>query len=804
MQKIYSRVLNLLRWAFFGLSGLVGLIAIAGIFIHTYLHRSLPQIDGTMEVSGIDLPLTIIRDDYGIPHIRGENDRDIFFGLGVVHAQDRLWQMEMTRRIAQGRLAEVFGSFAATADIYLRALNLEGAAISALASLPPATVDKLEAYADGVNAILEKKDRPLPPEFFLTRHRPEPWAPKDSVLLVKFLALGLSGNVFSEVIRTRLLDQLSEQQLAEFLPPSPNNWSTLKDLYAQTGIQHLFAQLPPPPLSAASNNWVVSGKHTQSGKPLLANDPHLGLSAPSVWYLAHLGFSDGSVIGGTMPGMPAVLTGRNEHVAWGLTTTGADTQDLYIEQVNSADENEYMAPGGYRPFETREETIKVRFGADRAVTLKESRHGPIVPTEGFLKDLKLANHVLALSWTALRDEDQTVKGGIDVMRARNWKEFRDALKDYHAPMQSIVYGDVDGNIALIAPALVPIRKKGNNALGLVPAPGWDDSHQWIGFIPFDGLPQYLNPSNGMLVTANDKIVDDTYRYSVTREWESDQRARRIRTLLTQTPKHSVNTFREIQMDEISQLALDLLPPLLGQLQTFEASNPLEKEALDTLRGWDGDMASNRAAPLIFRALIRHMSKETYKDELGDQFDLVARTREEFLRRVFGATPTLSHWCANENTEDVKTCKDVVRRSFSDAVQWIEERHGPKLSTWEWGRAHPAIHTHRPFGSFPIIGKAFNIEHASGGGAATINRGDMSGSGDRPFTNVHGSGYRGIYDFSDLNRSIYMQSTGQSGNVLSRHYGDLTKLWARGDYLKMTTDFEEITNAPHSVLRLTPG
>ncbi len=803
MQQFLGIVRHIAKWGGIGILSLGLVLPVAAVIAYTHLHRSLPQLSGEVQIVGVTGPVEIVRDRYAVPHIRAANGGDIFFGLGYVHAQDRLWQMEFTRRIAQGRLSEMVGPLAVTPDIYLRALDLDRAAQSALDALPASTRTKLESYTAGVNAVIGADDRPLPPEFFILQHTPEPWTPKDSVMLVKFLALGLSGNVFSEFVRTRLLDQLSEQQLAEFMPPAAGNLDMLKNLYAESGVDRLFAALPAPPLKAASNNWVVSGKHTETGKPLLANDPHLGLTAPSVWYMAHLAFEEGSVIGGTMPGMPAVLTGRNEHIAWGLTTTGADTQDLFIERLNPDNENEYLTPDGYVPFETWEETIKVRFGTDRLVTLKRSRNGPIVPTDGFLEDLALNGHALAFSWAALHDGDQTVHGGITAMFAKNWPEFREAMKSYHAPMQSIVYGDVDGNIALIAPALVPVRKADNDTKGLIPAPGWQEPYQWDGFIPFDGLPQYLNPESGMLVTANDRIVDETYPYAVTLEWESDERARRIRTLLQERPQHTLDSFRVIQMDEVSQLALDLLPIIRSHLHGYGGGSDLERDALDRLVTWNGDMAGDRPEPLIFAALIREMNRSTYEDELGEHFNLVSRTRKEFLRRVYDKQGDLAHWCPEAGQESDRTCAEVVRRSFSAALAWIEGRYGPRLSTWQWGLAHPATHTHRPLGSVPILGGYFNVIHPSGGSGATVNRGGVSGSDRKPFANVHGSGYRGIYDFADLDRSLYMQSSGQSGNVLSRHYDDLTELWARGDYMTMTTNFEDILSGDASVLRLMP-
>ncbi|MFP4004069.1 MAG: penicillin acylase family protein, partial [Alphaproteobacteria bacterium] len=501
------------RWAGRLLAAFVVVALLTGVGAYFWLERSLPQIEGERQVAGLDAQVEILRDERGIPHIFADNVNDALFALGFVHAQDRLWQMHSQRRIAEGRLAEIAGPPALVLDKFMRAFDFRYYAKAAWLRLPEETQEALKAYAAGVNAVIEDRDRPLPPEFFLMQTEPEPWKPSDTLMLGKLLAVGLSTNAFSEVMRARLQSLLGEEQLAQFLPPYPDDapvaLPNLAGLYEDSPVKRFAELLPAEWTWTASNNWVVSGERTESGKPLLANDPHLGLTVPSVWYLAHLSVGERNVIGGTMPGMAGVLVGRTNRIAWGVTNTGGDVQDLYLEKLNPDNPDEYLTPDGYKPFEKRAEKFKVRFARDVVHTYDISRHGPVMPEDwpGFEETVG-EEHALALSWTALMEDDLTAHSMYAIWEADDWPSFRDSLRHYSIPMQNFVYADVDGDIAFIAPARVPVRKPENDIKGLLPSPGWEAKYDWAGFIPFDELPQTVNPERGFVVTANHKIVPD--------------------------------------------------------------------------------------------------------------------------------------------------------------------------------------------------------------------------------------------------------------------------------------------------------
>jgi len=785
----------------------VALAALAGTTIallvvwHVRLHDSLPTTKGTIEVAGLTGSAQIVRDKYGVPHISGDTPSEIYFALGFAHAQDRLWQMEMIRRIGQGRLSELFGSLATDADILLRTIDLYGAASRGYAALPSEIKSPLVAYSDGVNAFLEHSDGALPPEFSILRHRPEAWKPEDSAVIIKFMAVGLSSNAFREVIRTRLNTILPSDKIAELMPPQAPVIAELPKPPQEA--QQAEAYLAARPLIGASNNWVVDGSRTKSGKPLLANDPHLGLSTPSVWYLAHLAFPDQDVVGGTLPGVPAVILGRNDHISWGFTNTGGDVQDIFVEKLNPENDGEYLTPDGFEAFETRTETIKVRLGSDIETEIRRSRHGPVIPTDlGFTSELAVDGHVFALAWTALSDDDETLRAGMSVMFAQSSDAFLSALRHYHAPMQSMVYADVSGDIGLIAPARVPKRKSENTARGLTPVPGWIDTYDWDGFLPFEALPQWSNPDSGQLWTANNQIVPDSYPHLISLEWDDDHRARRIETLLNQTDAHTIETFAAMQMDDISQLAVDLLPSLLETVAS-EKLSVLEIDAWEALSDWDHVMRVDQAEPLIFIAWMRELSRQLISDELGDQFFMAWGYNPDMVSAVLAGEAPFTDWCDDVSSEATETCTDIAKRAFKKSIARIVSDYGSRIDTWQWGHAHQAVHSHTPFGSVPVIKNFFNIEQATSGGPYTLNRGQNRLGSARPFANIHGSGYRAIYDLSDLDKSAYMISTGQSGNPLSKHYADLSVLWAEGTYIEITTDPDEIEDQAVAALTLSP-
>lgn len=796
---------------------LLGVLVIATLW---YRGSSLPQVDGTLRLTGLNARVDIVRDTEGIPHIYAKSTSDAYFALGFVHAQDRLWQLEMNRRIAAGRIAEILGESAADTDRFLRTLGVRRNAERILSNLSHDTRSALDAYARGVNAYLTNRKGPLPPEFLLTgAPPPQPWEPADSIGWQTMMAWDLGGNWTQELLRMRLAQRLSMQQINEFLSPYPGDSAPqTRDytiLYRElTGTSQQLAAVasvaPPSYVDGmGSNNWVVAGALSETGKPLLANDPHLGLSAPALWYFAHLSAPGLNVIGATLPGIPTIVLGRTDRIAWGFTNTGPDVQDLYIERINSANNKQYQTPDGWADFATRTEIIKVKGKTDITLEVRETRHGPVI--SGALPILSRAaldakKYVVAFAWTALRADDLSLQSGIRLNRARNWLEFLDAVRDFGAPQQNMVYADIDGNIGFVAPAHIPLRKPDNDLKGLAPAPGWDARYDWAGFIPFDALPRKFNPPARRIVTANQKIVDNDYPYFLTSEWTLPYRSMRITELLDAKPRHSMDSFATMQKDDVSLAAQELLPILRKTVPKSQRA----KAALAQLAEWNGAMDAKRSEPLIFNAWLREASHRIFADELGealmkDYWDL--RNVHRSMVLVLQDKDGMGKWCADVTRGEagrMQSCGDVLSTSLETALVELERRYGPDMADWHWGTAHVARSEHRPFSKVKGLSTFFDIRIASPGDSYTVNVGRYNLRDEKdPFVNHHAASLRAIYDLSNLENSRFMHSTGQSGNVLSPLYRNYAQRWAAVDYVPMKTRREEVEKDRLGLLTLEP-
>lgn len=801
-----------MRWVWRALAVIVLANIATGYF---WIQAGLPRLSGRVAVAGLEGPVEVLRDAHGVPHIQAGSEPDAYFALGYVHAQDRLWQMEVDRRLGAGRLAEMFGSKALNFDGFMRMLGLYRHAEATVANLDPESQAVLAAYAAGVNAYIDgRRVDPLPlfvnlaPEFLIFQHSPEPWRPADSIVWAKVMAWDLGGNLRRELMRGLLSDRLSAQRIAEFLPPYPGDdpvvLPDLSELYAKLPFERLWAATPTPLPGAGSNAWVVAGERSVSGKPLLANDPHLRLSAPSVWYLAHLQAPGLNVIGATLPGIPAVVLGRNDRIAWGMANTGPDVQDLYIERIDPDDPERYLAPEGWRSFEVRFERIRVRGGDDVEVVLRSTRHGPVMSdfsirgTRLLEQTFESGNYALTLAWTALRDDDLTVQAALKLARAGNWDEFVAALRDYHVPQQSIVYADVDGNIGMYAPARVPVRKPENDLKGLMPAPGWKAAYDWDGFVPFEELPHSFNPPSGRIHSANHKIVPDDYPYWITGEWAAPYRARRIEELLSARPKHSIESFAALQGDVRSAMAADLLPLMLAP----EPAAGAAAAAHALLAAWDGTMDRERPEPLIFAAWYRELTRLIYADELGSMFREAWDLRPIFVHNVLAGQ---RHWCDDVGTEVPEGCEARIGEALETAVAWLGAEYGPEMSAWRWGEPHFAHSDHRPLSTVPLLDRLVDIRLPVGGDTFTVNAArHLIANAGTPFVQVHGPTFRAIYDLDDLDRSLFIHSTGQSGNPFSTHYRDFAERWRDVAYIPMITDRAKIEAGAPDVLTLVPA
>lgn len=804
---------------------------------------ALPKTSGEIALSGIDAPIRIVRDAHGIPHVFAASQRDAFRALGLLHAQDRLWQLEMNRRIVRGTMAEALGAEALGTDRFLRTLGVRRNAERIWSGLDATTREALQAYADGVNAWIGRiASRPwqLSPEFLLLGVRPQRWEPADSIGWATMMAWDLSGNHGVELLRLALLGRLDPQRVSELIgtdPPlaladpdrlyadPPPLAGTARGADANVGFapvralelaQAITRAMPSTSLDGlGSNNWVVDGRRTPSGKPLLANDPHLALGAPSLWYLAHLSAPGLEVIGATLPGLPYVVVGRSDRIAWGFTNTAPDSQDLYLERVDPDDPQRYRTPDGWARFASRTETIRVKGAAPVEHVVRETRHGPVISdvlatTRPLLDALGHPPSVLSFSWTMLAAEDRTVHAALRMNTATDWASFRDALRGFRGPQQNVVYADVEGRIAFLAAGAVPVRRADNALRGSLPAPGWDARYDWIGTIPFDELPRVEQPGEGMLVTANQRIVADGYPHHIAGEWALPYRSDRIRERLRTAASHDVETFTRIQADVGSPAVGELLPFLLRA----RAHSDRAQRALDMLRAWAQAspepqapaLDAERPEPLIAVAWIDRLRRAVFEDDVGAELFAQLerhRMRHNPLRDAL-ARPDRAHWCDDAGTPAVETCDQMLARSLEAVVDELTERLGGEPELWQWGRAHPAVSTHRPFGRHWLLSGWFDLRSPSGGGPSTINLARHDPWDPvAPFENRWAAGYRAVYDLADPDASRFMQATGQSGHRFSPHYDDLVAPWSEVRYLPMVTSRERIEREAAEVLVLRP-
>ncbi len=765
------------KWAKRISLGILALVIVIALGGYGLFYASLPQTSGTLMVEGAKGPINITRDANGIPHISADSENDLYFALGFVHAQDRLWQMEMNRRLGSGRLAEVLGEGnALNADKYFRTLGFHIKAKQAYDNMPVEGRNALNDYANGVNAYLAQASI-LPPEFILTGHSPEPWQATDTLVWMKVMWMSLSMNYRKEIGRAQLMTKLTPEQVAQIYPPYPgDNPPTLPNFTSLLAPEQLKAVASgygaEMPAGYGSNNWVVSGKRTKSGMPMLANDPHLGLSTPAIWYLAHLHdrSADRHMIGVSLPGAPVIVLGRNDHIAWGFTNTGPDTQDLFIEKLVGDDQ--YLTPAGPVDFTTRTETINVSGGEPLTMNVRETRHGPVLSDlGGASKSIIDADHVLALQWTALMPEDNIVIAGIHMMKAQNFDDFVKAGADYAGPAQNMVYADIDGNIGYFSPARIPVRRADNIINGRMPSPGWDAKYDWQGFLNYSDLPKRFNPASGMIATANEKIVADDYPHFITGDWGLPYRGNRIRRLLEKGTPHDAGSFQEMHSDTISDVASDLLPLML------DLATDLPDDIRASLTTWDRSMDVTSTNAIIYSAWHRELIRALIADDLGDLFPSFHRSRPIFVKAILEGKEGHSAWCDIISTDETETCITAVNNAFNAAWADLESRMGNNdWQSWKYGELHTLDQKHMPFSMVPGLKHIFSIVRPQQGSNYTINVAGNSMGSTTPYRSSFGPSFRAIYDFADLNKSSFILPNGQSGHPMSPHYSDMWQKW----------------------------
>lgn len=814
------------RWLVRITSGLILLTLAAVALVYFLASQSLPDYDQTVEVNGLSAPVEIIRDTANVPHILAGNDPDVFFGLGYAHAQDRLWQMTMMRRTAQGRLSEVFGARTVSIDKLLRRLDLYGLAHRSVEEQDDYTKAALRAYSAGVNARLDEINEAAlgrgAPEMFLFNAPVSPWQPGDSIAVIKLMSLQLSGHLQDEVLRARTSLMLNNpERLVDILPDVPGPGIAALPEYAA-----LFPNVPryargtPMPvtplspvskrgLAGASNAWTAAPSRSASGGTLLANDPHLGFTAPGVWYLARLELSKGGVIGATIPGIPAVMTGRSDRLGWGLTSSYLDDQDIHIERLNPDNSEEYLTPDGFKRFRTRPSIIEIKDEAPITLTLRWTENGPVLPGSRYdLDTITPPGHVASLSWTALSARDTSMTASMALMNADNVEQAIDVAELFIAPSQNLSLVDKTA-IGMKLIGAMPKRDLRNQSRGRIPTPGWLAENMWQGRLPYADNPEFVAPVGGILGNTNNKIIDRPFPEHVSYEWGDTQRIHRWERLMQSREVHTRDSFIEAQLDTVSFTARSLLPLIGADLWFTGASAPegtpdrQRQIALSLLAEWNGEMNEHLPEPLIYAAWLRALQARLISDELGPLAAEYNHVEPLFIERVYRDIDGASVWCDVRQSAPTETCTDMARLALDDALIWISENYGGALQSLRWGDAHQATHDHPVLGKVPVLRFFVNIRQSTSGGDNTLLRGRTSGEGPDPFQNVHGAGYRGVYDFADPDSSVFITATGQSGHFLSRYYDDQAQLWRRGEYIPMSLDLDLARAAAVGVTNLIP-
>ncbi|NVE01789.1 penicillin acylase family protein [Massilia sp. BJB1822] len=799
-------------WVILPLAALLGCAAV-------YLSRSLPVQDGILQAAGLHATVSIERDRHGVPTIRAENEHDVYFALGFTHAQDRLWQMEMNRRIAAGRLSEVLGETTVGSDVFFRTLGLYRNAERILSALDPASRQALQAYVDGVNSGIANT-RTLPVEYHLSRFTPEAWRPVDSLAWQQLLSWKLSSNFGDEFQRSALSQLFGMEKTNQLMPAVPADAAqaamtqlprTLPDYIGQR-----HAALFEPQRYVGSNAWVVSGKLTANGAPLLANDPHLPISLPSPWYLAKLRGGSIDAEGATFPGLPFIVVGRNRQIAWGMTTTMADTQDVVLERLNPADPNQYEVAGRYHDMDIHYEEIQVKSDLLKPpkkpvqIAVRRTVHGPMLSDVGG----PVSALPYSVRWSGDDDQGGSFASFLKLNQARNWPEFNAALSNYVAPVHNFMYADQAGNIGFVTAGKLPLRRVGR---GAVPTAGWLSGQVWDGWIPFAETPRQYNPERGYIVTANNRVVAENYPYHISYDWAPDFRATRISTQLDQL----LATRHRLTPTQMMALQADVVgypaKGILSYLKQLRGVSPRQRHALNLVRNWDGAMHADSSAATLVTAwlarfnqlLLDRQFERTERASLAKRKlpYLYTSSNGAFVDKVLAAQGV--GWCDAPASPQVMPCQVELLRALDHALDELHSELGDDSAQWQWGKVHQMQFPHFPFSEprlmpgMPTVPRSvfarfFHREVSNGGGDHTVNLAPSSLAADTRYQQFYGVSYRQLIELTPQGTALFIQNTGQSGNVLSPHYDDLLHLQHAGGYLPLAPEPARAT------LTLTPA
>ncbi|UII54280.1 penicillin acylase family protein [Cytobacillus spongiae] len=758
------------NWLKILIGGFILLVTIAFIIftsLNAYTARSLPKIAGEIKLDGLQDHVTVLRDVHGVPHIQAANDQDLYIAQGYVQAQDRLFQMDLSRRQASGTLSEVIGEATVDNDKYFRTLGLRRAAEASFTQYSPEAKQVLEWFAFGINTYIQelKQTGRWPVEFTLLGYEPDEWSPIDSLTIGKYMAFDLGGHWQDQAFRYYLLQTFPLNKAYELFPSYPKDAPTIISKQ-ELDIENSFVHAVIPHEFNGSNNWVVSGEKSESGKPLLADDPHLSLATPSIWYQSHLESPNVNVSGVIFAGIPGIILGHNEHIAWGVTNTGPDVQDLYIEKRNPENPEEFLYNDQWEQASIIQEPITVKGGKKIDYEVIITRHGPVI--SDFAEEMG-EETVLSLQWTALEPSNE-LEAVLNMNQAANWNEFEKALEKFHTPAQNFVFASNDGTIAYKANGHIPIRKKGD---GLLPVPGWTDEYGWEGFIPYDELPRIVNPAEGFISTANNKVIGDDYPYHISHNWAQPFRQMRIQEVLSSKEIFSVEDMMELQMDPMNLQAREFVPLFIEHLP--KSLSEKERKAIEVLSEWNYLDSPDESAPIIFHIWMKNIKEVLFENEISpemmDLFNGQKQAVDQLIRRA--AEGEASEWMSEKGG-----LSEVLAESLIRAIKEITEVQGKNIENWQWGEYHQIQFSH-PLSVQKPLNYLFNRKKAMpvGGSSVTVQAAAFREDG----TVNHGGSWRFVIDTADLSLGYHLVGPGQSGHVQSKWYQDQMDDWVNGDY-----------------------
>lgn len=792
----------------------VGLIAgtaagLIGAGYYFLFRRPLPKKKGALKITALSSPVDIYRDGWGVPHIYAKTHHDLFFAQGFVHAQDRLWQLEFNRRMLRGRLSEILGEVALPLDRWMRILGMYRLAEQEYQMLSEETRLSLQAYADGINARMRQKKFPI--EFSLLRLYPEPWKPQDTLIWVKMMAWTLSVNWETEILRAQMIAKLGPEKTAELdmhahalppyvIPPGVDYSTIGTEALRRAAIASRFSGAGATS-GVGSNNWVISAERSATGMPLLANDMHLSLTIPAIWYENHLCAGDMNLSGVTFPGIPGIVAGHTQYVAWGYTNGFPDVQDLYMEHLRRTEDGhvEYEVNGEWLPAKVIPETILVKGKPSVQEEVVITRHGPII--NKLAPDFS-GEQPLALRWIAY-DPSTIINGLFHMSRAKNCYEFEQALRSWDVPSQNTVFADTQGNIAYRLTGKVPLRLKGD---GRLPVPGWTDEYEWNGFIPFEDMPSTFNPPEGVIATANNRVVNESYPYFLSSDYCRGSRSGRINELIDGLEKVSIDDIRKMHVDQVS------IPGriMAGVVSGVETDDPELQILLRRLKEWDGNLSASSSMAAFYESFIIHLMHRLLDHQLGDlatnymgkgitpilsEGSMLGDRAREWLEQVLQQPD--SPWFDLGSGEQRD---DVIRQTLRVTMNDLKQQLGPDMAKWSWGKLHWLTLSH-PLGAVKPLDRLFNRgPYPIGGDYDTVwacgtTRWDLSNKA------MVGPPFRFIADLSNLDNCLGVLLPGQSGQPSCPHYTDQLHAWLKGEYHPMLFSLEEVQKQAKSKLVL---